>query len=710
MRLTLRTLLAYLDDVLEPNEAREIGQKINESQEAAELVAQVRESIRRRRIGAPELSGPGSGPDPNIVSEYLENVLAPGQVVEFEQLCRQSELHLAEVAACHKILTMVMGQPIDVSDDLRERMYALGSTKQEASYDATPATAPQMTSGMGSTRAGDFNDGLPEYLTRGKKTAKIWTALAVLLMGGVWGFLVFSDKSIWSTEPNEVVVLNEPEKISETGGVDQVAEAQAEAKPRTKQQAAQALAEKETPVMTAQNEEGTAKPISANPPPPPETKVAVASLPQPKIDSPKVMEKTSKEGSVSKSPPSAPVPDPPSATIPKGPQTPAVVGELTEGQLLVVAPTGINISQANDEQSWVTVEEGFIASGDAFAAPVPFTGTLNFQNDITIQLIEGSRIQRLPRSEKTDLRFTVHQGRVVVRRPKSSLKPRVVEIVIGGQVWKADFFEPGTELAIEVTLPQPEGRLKENETLPLKGGFAVTLGKLNLALDGHDSIELVISNRWISWPEAKGNFDLENVLEIPAWTRLSEARLTPARRQLAIAYSREFNEDDVLNSISPVVSDRRASISEFATQTMSLTGNYLEVVPALESDHEESRLTAIISLRQWLAMDPKNEQPLREEMERQMRPELIDTVVDLLWGFSKEEAQSPEVSKWIVENLGHEDLAVRELAHFYVMGFSGRKYGFHAQAPLPERIAAVRRWKDYLDREESLLQPEKPAP
>ena len=121
MRLTLRTLLAYLDDVLEPNEAREIGQKINESQEAAELVAQVRESIRRRRIGAPELSGPGSGPDPNIVSEYLENVLAPGQVVEFEQLCRQSELHLAEVAACHKILTMVMGQPIDVSDDLRER-------------------------------------------------------------------------------------------------------------------------------------------------------------------------------------------------------------------------------------------------------------------------------------------------------------------------------------------------------------------------------------------------------------------------------------------------------------------------------------------------------------------------------------------------------------------------------------------------------------
>lgn len=171
MRLTLRTVLAYVDDQLEPIQAREIGARIAESKEASELVARIREVIRRRRTGAPELAGPGSGPDPNLVADYLENVLPPAQVYELERLCQSSDVHLAEIAGCHKILTMVLGQPLEVSEQTKQRMYALGSRKVSLPVPGAEASSqPQMTDGIGvPVKAGTPE--LPEYL-RGSRPSR----------------------------------------------------------------------------------------------------------------------------------------------------------------------------------------------------------------------------------------------------------------------------------------------------------------------------------------------------------------------------------------------------------------------------------------------------------------------------------------------------------------------------------------------------------
>src|SRR5262249_50176501 len=75
MRLTLRTLLAYLDDTLGPEEAREIGRKVAQSAAAQELIERIKKVTRRRGLKAPSPTTDDPVTDPNTVAEYLDNVL-----------------------------------------------------------------------------------------------------------------------------------------------------------------------------------------------------------------------------------------------------------------------------------------------------------------------------------------------------------------------------------------------------------------------------------------------------------------------------------------------------------------------------------------------------------------------------------------------------------------------------------------------------------
>ncbi|MDZ4820792.1 MAG: hypothetical protein SGJ20_17645, partial [Planctomycetota bacterium] len=189
MRLTLRTMLAYMDEILEPADHQVIGQKIEESEFATDLMHRVRDTTRRLRLGAPKLSGKGMGLDPNTVSEYLDNTLASERVPDFEKVCLESDVHLAEVAACHQVLALVLGEPAEIDPAMRRRMYDVvhrADTPHAAG--AGVKIPPPLPPAEEIVPARPVREPLkvPDYL-REQRRSRLWTIAATLLLVALIG-------------------------------------------------------------------------------------------------------------------------------------------------------------------------------------------------------------------------------------------------------------------------------------------------------------------------------------------------------------------------------------------------------------------------------------------------------------------------------------------------------------------------------------------
>jgi hypothetical protein len=221
MRLTLRTLLAYLDDVLDPADKEELAQKIQTSDFAEDLVHRTRDTVRRLRLSAPQVVGHGMGLDPNSVAEYLDNVMPPDAVGDFERICLESDVHLAEAAACHHVLTMILGQPADVDPIARQRMYTIateaGERKQlriEPAHKPLAAAAAAVHTAAAAAPvvpAQPRSVEIPEYLQTGPWW-RSWPAiagLAALVVVGI-GILIASGAGGWFKHDSSLAELSSP--------------------------------------------------------------------------------------------------------------------------------------------------------------------------------------------------------------------------------------------------------------------------------------------------------------------------------------------------------------------------------------------------------------------------------------------------------------------------------------------------------------------
>jgi hypothetical protein len=702
MRLTLRTLLAYLDDALEPAQAKEIGEKIADSPVATELAARIRETLRRRRITAPQISGQGSGPDPNLTAEYLDLTLSAEGVSEFEQFCMDSDMHLAEVAACHQILTLVLGEPADVSPELRERMYALdavtapdamsGTNGESLEGPSATVAADQTAHESTASRPASFEEGLPQPLRSKSLTARIIPAAIVLICAGWLALLYFDpylrdrqtapegsgEGAVAAVEGNEhgAAPVDQPAAQPEPQDEEAVIDEAADAEPTTD---AVDEAESAAPAESTETEPGT-----SNEETPVDAGTAAATEPEPET---------------APAEPVVPQPDPEVAfQEPPRPVEPVMI--------MYNSPEGILLQRNAATQEWTVLpRRALLHPGDEIACPEPFTARLQIdEGHCLITLVGGTRFKLTGPNESSRFGFELVRGRVGAFRTESDPAADgsvTVSVRVQDRTWTVSLLEPGTWCGFDLSPGQPHGKTDPPQRATPAGGIYVARGAVEVAEGGGGPTKLLPETGWLSWVSDNAGAPL---LAVPNWLTPDGAALPATYRRYLTLYQKEFPLDQaVWESIPAIVRDRRPMLSKFAVETLALTGNYRELVRALSADHQESRLAAVIGLREWLAADPLHADLLSEELTMSFHDDDAAAVEKLLWGYSRDDGRDPDTSARLVEWLGSDQVAIRELALFHIEMLTGHDNDFHPMAPLAQREAAISRWREFLRRNGALV-------
>ena len=741
MRLTLRTLLAYLDDRLAPAHTKEIGKKVAESSFATTLINRIREVMRRRRLTAPELSGPSAKIDPNSVSEYLDNMLSPEEVRDIEKVCLESDMHLAEVAASHQILTLMLSEPVDIPPQRRERMYALGpvvtASEPKVLEPLKEATA-EMMNGVGNStkhpvvqgKDEAFDRTIPEYLRPKPSFRRALPYLIVTVAALVWIALVAIDPTLYPQlfgpdEEQQLGLENE-----ERNAVSDVPRIDVAATPKTQGDS------DGNPTLIASNSAGGTTDssivpsgsgtINVDPPPPKDVPDSLPREPasQPPKKAPLLPDKTTT--------PKEPEPKPKSVAKTDDKEPQRKEGDLKPGAQANVNPpeappieyaseSGILLRYSAEKKDWMVVaSHALIETGDVIASPEPFQAALKVGPELfQVSLLAGTNLQVMPATETAVIGFRVTQGRVILSAPAGAANDDqsvVIGIDLHGETCHLELVGGDALCGIEVFRREPEQLDHDFGEDRFTGALYVIKGSVRFT-DGSGAAQVIGSKDWLPLtPEdRKKAIDPKNpaprppLLEVPEWLDSNRKRSSITQRRYASQFEKEFDvAQPLLFSIPAVISAPRPAISELAVKCLAVTDSYAALVQALErAEHEEARIAAIRGLRAWLPTSPDNKDLLMAELNKRFHPDTAQTIYLLTWGYSAKDltltTPAPTPSDDLIRWLQHEDIEVREMAFYHVYRLTGKKYDYRPNSSAGQRQSAVRRWQSQLNRDESLL-------
>ncbi len=672
MRLTLRTLLAYLDDTLEPSEIKQIGQKVAESETAQKLIEKIKQVTRRRRLTTPPLTGPGVKFDPNTVAEYLDNELSADQVAELEKLCLESDVHLAEVAACHQILTLVLGEPPLIPPTAKERMYGLVQGREAIPTRKAPAAASSSDALVAETE-GD------EALLFGSPFSKAgwmrWVIPAAVLL-----LIVGLGAAVWQALPSR------PERKLVASNNE---------KPETKTESTKDAGKQldTPPIEKIEKTEGpqdTGKPVEN----PAAEKPGEKTEPKPDGRTEKPSELKKVAGSYNGAPNNEP-----SVLVRREGSTwrRLILGSPVSTTETLVSlpgyPSELRLNSGVRVQLWGNVQE--------FADP-PEAGN-PFMLESALTLYDNPAF---------DADLGLDRGRFFLSNHKDK-GPARIRLRFHREVWDLTLDEPGSEAAIDyfkaytrdIDYAGGEEPRAELYLCIIQGTAGVTIDSYH----EYPNLKEPPGPAIFSWDNkgsgARGPVRLDK--RPPAFTK--DVPMTPQAKAMRVALQELSMQLTQKKALDVALLEGREkgpaarTLSIYSLSAIDAVPQLLDILSDEDPAHGPDRQTAIFTLRRWISRGPEQGKLLFDPeakkgflIDKRFRTSEAQIIYDLLHDFTDGQRRQPETYQLLVRYMQEEKITIRELAYWHLVRLTIGMKDLPAYNPAwgpSEREAACNDWR-----------------
>ena len=729
MRLTLRTMLAHLDGILEPEDAQDIGKKIEESQYATSLFHRVRDVMRRLRLSAPSVSEREPGLDANTVAEYLDNTLPGDRVPDFEKVCLESDVYLAEVASCHQVLAAVLGEPAEIEPESRQRMYQLPQVAAQAAAESR-GEVPAAT-GADGNGAGDAalhkarpKPTVPEYLREPPKRRRLLTTLTLLVLAGCFagavllalgqfepgtplGNLVRTGR--WNAEVTAARDASNPEsapdetvpdkgktaadKAAAAGGADKTATASQPGKEKTKAA--------ETPQPTATVAGAKAAPVAPGKEPPPGAEgPEAAPTPLAKIDA--------------KGPPKPGTPPPAS----NEPLLDALASTPDHRDSKVAGPAGSEpgkpapeavaaaerVGRFNSEDQVLLAfdpQAGFwqrvpakepLVSGQRLLALPTYRAEISLNSAITLQMLGGTQVQLLAGSPQAPAGLEVAFGRLVLM-PLAQGGPQV-RLVVEGRSGVLTLADAETIAAVEVVRYHAPGVNPESQPPRAAIDLYVSHGAALWQEKGAaEPVRIVAPARLPLDEQTPREPQPLESKALPNWIVLESLGPLEQRASNTVAQSLQGGRSASL-SLTEIEETyhRQKEVVRLVWRCLDYLDQFDPMVAALNNPADKADwLDYFEQLRQAAARGPETAAAIRQSLEKKFGQE-APAAYRMFWGYSDKDLQNGADAK-LVQLLEHETLAFRVLGYLNLKDLTGLGLFYHPEYTTAKRQQPVKAWK-----------------
>jgi len=721
MRLSLRNILAYLDDMLDPQNAQDLGTRIEESEVASGLVRRIRNSVQNTRVPAPKVEEQAAGADANTVAEYLDYTMDPEAIGEFEKKCLESDVRLAEVSSCNQLLALVLRQPAEIPDGLRERVYGVierapvrgaGESPDATAAPAAGATGVETEAGADSAESAASSTAaaglaaaatteppaetddettyerrkkeVPDYLKEGTKL-RVWpiilTVLLAVLLAGAVLMALNPPSGMFGGGPDDVAATGTPaspadsEQPANGANTNEPADAGPAADADTTDDEAETVEEGETDADStapadgasdATTDDGAVAPDDAEiaegdtdeTPPSPETTEGPGDDTTPATE----------EGAS----------DADTATPP--PPTEAA-RLLSVGEVLVVYD--------QDKNMWNRLApRASVMSGSELVALPTFRPQLSMlANNVQLTVDGGSRLRLSPPTAEGAAVVTITDGRLVAApggRPDARLAiktPHSAGVVVfskddaAAAIECRGYLPPGSD-----PLSQPHHTICQ--VYCVSGEIEFERGEVRQTLAVGQALEFVDDRDGVVL-----GFD-----KAPEWVAANTSSLIDQRAAETIR-EQLAPERPLGLTLHEMVEDRRSEIRSLAVRSLAAIGDYDPFVSVLNDPTQRSSWDEHVNaISRAIAQGPEEARRVHDALVKHAGG-LAGEMFRLLAGYSPKQLEAGDAAR-LVAYLEHDELALRVLAIENLFRITGATKTYRPEVSEASRRTPVRLWKE----------------